>query len=145
MFENTNPIQAAHGAQFSVDSGPQGAGVGMGESLRKMEWSELTARLGAARDLRLLLKRDASHRHPKNTNSFSEAAARYFRTRNHDEDDCEPGVNPVALERCKGSRSIVCNQDQTNRRLRDEDAEDMGYPADGPVTGPANGDAREDR
>ena len=62
-------------------------------------WSELTARLNAARDLRHMLQRDARLNIEASSATFADAAARYFRTR----DECEPDVNPVVLEARKGS------------------------------------------
>ncbi|WP_108789444.1 hypothetical protein [Erythrobacter sp. Alg231-14] len=80
------------------------------EKLRAIEWSELTARLNAARDLRLVLRRDADNgpNAVDDSNSFADAATRYFRTRDH----CEPDVNPVALEQFKGSPGMIHECDQ---------------------------------
>ena len=76
-----------------------------GDALRAIQWSELTARLNAARDLRLVLRRDARGSIENSGSSFGDAAATYFRSISDDERD----VNPVALEPPKASQSIVCS------------------------------------
>lgn len=172
MFEGSKPIPAAYDAPFlaesesgealvgSADAGPQENGPHgnsqPGEALRMMEWSELSARLTASRDLRELLRRDAARNIETGTSSFADAAARYFRTRGEggdsSGDNCEPGVNPVALERCKGSPSIVQIEirDEAEidmksiRRLQDEEADDPEPTATGQNKSPVIGDARED-
>jgi hypothetical protein len=90
-----------------------------GNALRAIEWSELNARLDAARDLRVLLRRDGKHNIEANAASFGDAAARYFAALEHG----ERPVNPDGLEARKASRGIL--------RTQDEDA--------------ARGDARDDR
>jgi hypothetical protein len=154
MFENSKPISAASSARFSEKSGADGARES--QALRALEWSELTARLSAARDLRLLLRRDAVRDNADGASSFADAAARYFRTRNDDEGCHEPGVNPVALERCKGSPGMVREQQETNWRLHNEEANEPDHatigpiefsgesPSSGPKTGPKTGNTRED-
>ena len=69
-----------------------------GDALRALEWSELTARLNAARDLRLLLRTEACAPIEAVAASFGDAAASYFALL----DDGEPGVNPDALGQLKG-------------------------------------------
>jgi hypothetical protein len=64
-----------------------------GEALRAMEWSELTARLNAARDLRLLLRTENQAPIEAAAASFGDAAASYFALL----DDSEPVINPDAL------------------------------------------------
>ena len=71
-----------------------------GEALRAIEWSELTARLNAARDLRRVLRRDARASIQNAAASFGDAAATYFQSLG----DGERPVNPVALEASKASR-----------------------------------------
>jgi len=73
-----------------------------GDRLRIMDWNELTARLDAARDLRRVLRREASSNNGGQSEGFAEAAARYFLSKDNDE---QP-VNPVALGPSKGSRGI---------------------------------------
>jgi hypothetical protein len=94
----------------SIDTAPEipasGGGAGGGGALRLIEWNELTARLNAARDLRLVLRRDSRGNIEAAGGSFADAAARYFRTREEEERD----VNPVALEHCKGSPHITREQ-----------------------------------
>jgi hypothetical protein len=64
-----------------------------GEALRAMEWSELTARLNAARDLRLLLRTENQAPIEAAAASFGDAAASYFALLDHS----EPDINPDAL------------------------------------------------
>jgi hypothetical protein len=68
-----------------------------GEALRAVEWSELTARLNAARDLRLLLRTESQAPIESVAASFGDAAASYFALL----DDSEPAVNPDALGQSK--------------------------------------------
>jgi len=131
MFENSKPIPAVSSARFSEKSGADGARES--QALRALEWSELTARLSAARDLRLLLRRDAVRDNVDGASSFADAAARYFRTRNDDEDNYEPGVNPVALERCKGSSGMVHEQQETNWLLHREAVNEPDHAVTGPI------------
>ncbi len=69
-----------------------------GDALRALEWSELTARLNAARDLRLLLRTESHAPIEPVAASFGDAAASYFALL----DDSEPGVNLDALGQSKG-------------------------------------------
>lgn len=78
-----------------------------GEALRAMEWSELTARLNAARDLRMLLRTDSQAPIASVAASFGDAAASYFALL---EDD-EPDFNPDALAQSKGPGAKVVNSD----------------------------------
>ncbi|KPP95451.1 hypothetical protein [Erythrobacter sp. HL-111] len=99
----------------------QGAGLGSGRggnALRAIDWGELNARLGAARDLRVLLRRDAKLNIEATAASFGDAAARYFAALEHG----ERPVNPDDLEARKASHGIL--------RSKERDA--------------ATGDARED-
>jgi len=68
-----------------------------GEALRAVEWNELTARLNAARDLRLLMRTESQAPIESVAASFGDAAASYFALLGDD----EPGVNPDALEQSK--------------------------------------------
>lgn len=68
-----------------------------GEALRAMEWSELTARLNAARDLRLLLRAENQAPIEMVAASFGDAAASYFALL----EDSEPPINPDALAQSK--------------------------------------------
>lgn len=113
MFENAPPKPATDTSRFAGRDGVARVQIGRavvsdthergGNALRMLDWTELTARLNAARDLRVLLRRDASGNIGGNSGSFADAAARYFRTREHDEHD----VNPIALEHRKGSSGMV--------------------------------------
>lgn len=68
-----------------------------GEALRAMEWSDLTARLNAARDLRLLLRTEGQAPIEAVAASFGDAAASYFALL----EDSEPDINPDALGQSK--------------------------------------------
>lgn len=109
MFEKAKPIPARAGA-FSggLAAGEQARTQGFagaderfagrparraGEALRAFEWSELTARLNAARDLRLLLRTESQAPIEAVAASFGDAAASYFALL----DDSEPDVNPDGL------------------------------------------------
>lgn len=70
-----------------------------GDAMRAIGWSELTARLNAARELRLVLRRDAGLSIHTSAASFGDAAATYFQSL----EIGEPPVNPVALEHSKAS------------------------------------------
>ncbi|MDP5103836.1 MAG: hypothetical protein NWP98_07915 [Erythrobacter sp.] len=119
MFENPNPVSASfrdlsgglrshdHApvrresrADARVESrGPRRAG----EALRAMEWREITARLNAARDLRLLLRNEAQSPIEVAAASFGDAAASYFALL----DDNELGVNPTSLGQSKVLGAMV--------------------------------------
>lgn len=83
-----------------------------GGSLRLIEWSELTARLNASRDLRHLLSREDTFGISEASGSFADAAARYFRTCEESGEEWEPDVNPNALEPSKCSPGIATEHDK---------------------------------
>ena len=106
MFENLNPVsKPTHSdsvpGDLLVGNRDRKPGSG-GDALRAMEWSELTARLNAARDLRRVLRRDSRVSIDAGASSFGDAAATYFQTLG----DSERLVNPVALEASKASCAI---------------------------------------
>ena len=68
-----------------------------GDALRAVEWSEITARLNAARDLRLLLRSESQGRIEAVAASFGDAAASYFAMI----EDNEPAINLDALDASK--------------------------------------------
>lgn len=111
MFENLTPISKA----AERDSVPGDLLVGSrdpqpgrgGDALRAMEWSELTARLNAARDLRHVLRRDTRVNINATASSFGDAAATYFRSIG----DSERLVNPVALGASKASCRTIHKPD----------------------------------
>ncbi len=74
-----------------------------GDALRAVEWSELTARLNAARDLRLLLRTETRAPIEAVAASFGDAAASYFALL----EDSEPNINPDALGQMKGPGAMV--------------------------------------
>ena len=125
MFQNTKPVFYAHNARFAGKMSAnavaatghvpaaQFAALADAEpfieddaELRPMDWSELTSRLSAARDLRRVLHREAGRKFAAQSGGFAEAAARYFRTKDND----EQGVNLVALEQGKGSSCMKPEQ-----------------------------------
>jgi len=81
-----------------------------GEALRAMEWSELTARLNAARDLRLLLRTENQAPIEAAAASFGDAAASYFALL----EDSEPPINPDALGESNRPGAMV-EADHANR------------------------------
>ncbi len=140
MFEKAKSLQAPQGASartFAVDerfAGGAGGRAGQhggqraGNALRSVEWSELTARLNAARDLRLLLRNESQAPIEAVAASFGDAAASYFALL----DDSEPAVNRDALEHLKDLGAKV-SADQANRPGQTE-----GHNSDAP-----RGEARD--
>jgi hypothetical protein len=78
-----------------------------GDAMRALEWSELTARLNAARDLRLLLRSEAQAPIEAVAASFGDAAASYFALL----DDGEPELNHDALGQLKGPAANIASND----------------------------------
>ena len=125
MFEKANPTSASHRPPVgtrrpeervrSRGVGPNGEFVRFesrparraGEALRAVEWGEITARLNAARDLRLLLRTESQAPIEAVAASFGDAAASYFALL----DDSEPGVNPDALGQSKALGAMVGRND----------------------------------
>lgn len=99
-----------------------------GDALRVVEWSEITARLKAARDLRLLMRSEASAPIEGTAASFGDAAASYFALLDHN----ERGVNLDALEQSKVLGEMTVFNDTNHSEGAAEEA---------PVA--ANGDAKE--
>ena len=109
MFEKGKPIPGGFYADEidrdvlvgSVDAAPESGpdGARTGEALRAIEWSELTARLNAARDLRRELRADAMLLAGSSGASFGDAAESFFRTLG----EGQRPVNPEGLEACKAS------------------------------------------
>lgn len=101
MFEKAKSFNAQSGAQSggrpSDGRFANGAARRAGDALRSLEWSELTARLNAARDLRLLLRTESHAPIEPAAASFGDAAASYFALL----DDSEPGVNCNGLGQSK--------------------------------------------
>lgn len=77
-----------------------------GEALRAVEWSEITARLNAARDLRLLLRNESRGQIDATAASFGDAAASYFAMI----EENEPVINLDALECSKGWDDKDCSR-----------------------------------
>ena len=116
MFEKSDPVSAAlrpplhrsaeDGARKRWSASAQAgervesrAGRRAGDALRAVEWSEITARLNAARDLRLLLRSESKGLIGAVAASFGDAAASYFAMI----DEKEPVVNHDALDCSKAS------------------------------------------
>ena len=85
MLETQVTIAESHGASGR-------------KALRAIGWSELTARINAARDLRQVLRSDATLM----TASFGDAAAGYFAS----PDQSKRAVNPDALEGSKTRQAM---------------------------------------
>ena len=111
MFEKADPVSAAlrpplhrraeDGARLRRGTAAAGGerfesrpGRRAGDALRAVEWSEITARLNAARDLRLLLRSESKGQIEAVAASFGDAAASYFAMIGED----EPAVNHDALD-----------------------------------------------
>lgn len=110
MFEKGTPLPQVRTARIGGSEGldgdlligrarPAEGDPGSSSALRAVDWSELTARLGAARDLRRLLQRDKDRSIGDSAHDFADAAARYFRTK----EEGQSNLNPVALGHRKGS------------------------------------------
>ena len=112
MFEKTRSFNVQRSAKSGASAAPErtrtrntttpggtapSAKRRAGDALRAVEWSELTARLNAARDLRLLLRTESQAPIESVAASFGDAAASYFALLGDD----EHGVNPDALEQLK--------------------------------------------
>lgn len=123
MFEKTIPVPEAQLAEFAdqkaqdtmlaqgvAGSAPQDAGAA---TLRAFDWNELTARLNAARDLRRVLRRDATGSIDGAASDFAGAAQRFL----HPDDHSEPEINPVALEHCKSSPGMFPEQEQLHQEV----------------------------
>ena len=128
MFEKNPPVPSgsiapAEASRFGIEGGAHE--LAHGALLRRIDWSELTARLNAARDLRRVLR-------PNNggcEGEFADAAARFLNGRDENQRD----VNLVGLEQNKGSKRI-----QFGAKDKDDEATRQTRCA-------ANaGDARED-
>lgn len=133
MFENAKPpvIPSAHqnaardvrnADQFTHLPSPQSDGTDTAP-LRAIEWSELTARLSAARDLRQLLRTDVAVNSGPESLGFADAAAQFFRAGEEDE-RC---VNPNALGPRKTSSvtndNVECTKPSTGNCVADEGAD----------------------
>jgi hypothetical protein len=112
-----------------AEAAPQGDA----KQLRRLEWSELAARLDAARDLRRVLASEAARRQT-GTTSFAGAASRFFGSSQHR----EPKFNPGDLERSKGPTYMV-------DALTDRGAQMQGAVGDAPAKSGRPMDARSDR
>ncbi|MFN4020873.1 MAG: hypothetical protein ACK4IC_10185 [Erythrobacter sp.] len=105
-----------------------------GDALRAVEWSEITARLNAARDLRLLLRSESQGRIAAVAASFGDAAASYFAMI----EDNEPDINLDALDASKALDASEC------ARVANRHGAASGGDAACAVDAP-QGDAREEQ
>jgi len=114
MFEKADPVSASfrrpparraeEGARLRAERFESRAGRRAGDALRAVEWSEITTRLNAARDLRLLLRSESQGRIEAAAASFGDAAASYFAML---EDD-KPDINLDALDASKALDGKQC-------------------------------------
>jgi len=125
MFEKPKSLQAPRGAirasggAFGADERFAGrAPRRAGDALRAVEWSEITARLNAARDLRLLMRNESAAPIEAVAASFGDAAASYFALLEDGESWAEPGVNRDAL----GQSKALGAKDAWNDANRPHDA-----------------------
>ena len=110
MFEKSKPIPLGLRNEDSisdlmvgsVDSRPARGG----DALRAIEWSELTARLNAARELRRELRQESILCAGASGASFGDAAASFFKTLGNG----ERPVNPDDLEARKASCCTTSDQ-----------------------------------
>jgi hypothetical protein len=105
MFEESRSFEAQNRADPAKGQGSvYGLPPRRGEvALKAIAWSELTARLNAARELRLALRHDARRNIEDAAASFSDAAAKYFRAL----EGSQQLVNLAALDDHKGSTPIL--------------------------------------
>ena len=149
MFEKAKSITASNTdyatmrARFEIDPASDAASSENERvealPLRTIEWSELTARLSAARDLRQLLREDIGAGKGERELAFADAAAQFFRT---GEDD-ERGVNLSALEGRKASSGMYQNvngvSDENTSHANHDSADQFA------MTRYEPGDAREEQ
>lgn len=113
MFEKADPLPRARQLRSGSPSGDDRADPRAmrrsGGALRAVEWSEITARLNAARDLRMLLRHESQAPIESVTASFGDAAASYFALLDNDE---ESHVNPDVLEQSKPLDAMVADNDR---------------------------------
>lgn len=102
MFEKASPLAAARSPGHRPPPARRA-----GEALRALAWSELTARLNAARDLRLLLRSEREAPIEPVAASFGDAAARYFALIA----DGERAINPDALGQSKILDAMIAASD----------------------------------
>jgi len=105
MFEKSTSFKGVSPGPASGSEGDvRTAGLRARETaLKAIEWCDLSARLEAARDLRLALRHEARRHIEDTAASFSDAAAQYFRTL----EQSKRPVNLAVLDEHKGYPSIV--------------------------------------
>lgn len=128
MFEKTKLFNGSQSPGGGEPVDGRFAALRGGDALRALEWSELTARLNAARDLRLLLRTESQGSIDAIAASFGDAAASYFSLL----DDGKAGVNHADLGQSKALAARLAPSD-TSRPAR----------AEGPHSDAPRGDARD--
>ena len=143
MFEKPNPDpmsrQSPHRPVRAEESGALSSSAAAdqrdsrslrrgGDALRAVEWGELTARLNAARDLRLLLRHETQASIEVVGASFGDAAASYFALL----DDEQPGINSDGLGQSKAFDPKTKQSEARRPATRTEESADAN-----------RGDARE--
>lgn len=146
MFEKPKSFQAAYSALGGAPGGATGGANGVderfagrsvrrgGDALRAVEWSEITGRLNAARDLRLLLRTESAAPIEAVAASFGDAAASYFALLDDGECGSELGVNRDALGQ---SKALDAKNVQNNAN--------RPHPAEGQTSDAPRGAARDTR
>ena len=137
MFEGKPPLSGQSEAKKSCASVSESAAVDTGaatagEELRAVSWSELVAKLGAARDLRGILLADAGALAGNHPASFDANSARRLAASHEPKNEAkdEPkneakneagsneghfAVNPSNLGNRKGEQGKDCGHDPLNR------------------------------
>lgn len=117
MFEESRSFSplarfglAAPAAKAGARQNEAGAARRGDTALKAIAWSDLTARLDAARDLRNALRQDAQRNIGDAAASFSDAAAQYFRALETD----QHLINLAALDEDKGSGPIFSGNESTS-------------------------------
>ncbi len=120
MFEKPRSLQAPRGASGGANERFAGRPARRtGEALRAVEWSEITARLNAARDLRLLMRTESAAPIEAVAASFGDAAASYFALLEEGESGGEPDINRDALGQSKAIGAKIA-QNNANRPVHTE-------------------------
>lgn len=118
MFEETRSFSplarsglAAPAAKAGARQQHEAVAARRGDTaLKAIAWSDLTARLDAARDLRHALRQDARRNIGDAAASFSDAAAQYFRAIETD----QHLINLAALDEDKGCGPIFSGNESTS-------------------------------
>ena len=112
MFEDVSPFLHGDSAGKRLSTGENASVESVnirrgGGALRAIGWTELSARLNAARELREILREEASQ-NAFMVASFGDAASSYFSPAVAD----QPDINSVDLEHSKASSFISFGKDE---------------------------------